>query len=469
MLAEWIRCQIEAGLGLDDPVGVVVDGAGALPSAYPVTDLVVGAMAAAGAASAELIHRLGGGLPTVHVDRRLASLWSAWSLVPDGWTVPGAWDPIAGDYRCADGRWVKLHTNAPRHRAAALGVLGLVPAGSAVPDRDAVAGSVGEWQAEALEAAVVAAGGCAAVMRTEAEWDEHPQGSSVAAEAVIAVERGATGAPSASTGSAASPGRPLAGVRVLDLTRVLAGPVATRFLAGLGADVLRVDPPVWDEPGVVPEVTLGKRCVRLDARAATGHEQLRDLLAGADVLVHGYRPGALDGLGLDAVTRAALRPGLVEVTLDAYGWTGPWAGRRGFDSLVQMSSGIAARGQDLTAAPRPVPLPVQALDHAAGYVLAAAALRGWMAALDGTGSRSRTSLARVARLLVDASRHEPGVASFAASVEPIGHEDVAVTVEETTWGPARRLRPPLRIGDGPLLRWDRPAVALGSSGSEAHW
>lgn len=359
MLAAWIRSQIEPDADPAGPIDVVVDGDGALPSAYPVTELLIGAMGAAGVASAALVRRLGGEHSPVRIDRRLASLWSAWSLVPDGWTVPGPWDPIAGDYPCAGERWIKLHTNAPRHRAAALAALGLLAAdGRPRADREAVARAVCGWDAEALETAVVDAGGCAAAMRTEAEWDAHPQGRAVATEPVTLVERGVTGVREVPPHLLATHERPLAGVRVLDLTRVLAGPIATRFLAGLGADVLRIDPPVWDEPGVVPEVTLGKRCVRVDGRSVAGRARIHDLLAGADVLVHGYRPGALDGLGLDAATRAMLRPGLVEVTLDAYGWSGPWAGRRGFDSLVQMSSGIAARGQELTGAARPVPLPV---------------------------------------------------------------------------------------------------------------
>ena len=164
---------------------------------------------------------------------------------------------------------------------------------------------------------------------------------------------------------------------MLDLTRVLAGPVATRFLAGFGADVLRIDPPEWDEPAVVPEVTLGKRCARLDARTDDGRAHLRRLLAEADVLVHGYRPGVLDSLlGVDADGRAELRPGLVEVCLDAYGWTGPWSARRGFDSLVQMSSGIAEAGMRWAGRDVPTPLPVQALDHATGYLMAAEVIDG---------------------------------------------------------------------------------------------
>src|SRR5262249_12501113 len=138
--------------------------------------------------------------------------------------------------------------------------------------------------------------------------------------------------------------RPLAGVQVLDITRVLAGPVATRFLAGLGANVLRLDPPTWDEPGVIPEVMLGQGAAHRDLRAINDKIRGYALMRAADVLVHGLRPGALDRLGLDLIRRRGLRPDMIDVALDAYGWSGPWAGRRGFDSLVQMSTGIAEAG-----------------------------------------------------------------------------------------------------------------------------
>jgi len=424
---------------------------GTLPSAFGVSDLAQASVGAAGAALAVLADGGAGRPGAVAVDRDLASAWFALSIRPEGWDLPPVWDDVAGDYPTADG-WIRLHTNAPHHRAAALAVLG-VPG-----DRAAVATEVARWSADGLEEAIVAAGGVAAAMRTASEWDAHPQGAAVAVEPLLHMTRTSAG-PVPSGPVAADPARPLAGVRVLDLTRVLAGPVATRLLAGWGADVLRIDPPDWDEPFVVPEVTLGKRCARLDLRREPERERLLQLLAGADVVVHGYRPGALDGLGLGDGTRGDARPGLVDVSLDAYGWTGPWAGRRGFDSLVQMSAGIAAAGQLAAAAERPVPLPVQALDHATGYLLAAAALTGLaLRHQDGRGSRWRASLARTARLLVDA-----GVAPSleGGGIDPAG-PDPAAPVERTAWGDARRLPAPVVV-DGVPLRWDLPAGPLGST------
>jgi len=203
----------------------------------------------------------------------------------DGWVTN--LDLRPGAYATADG-WIRLHTNAPHHRAAALAVLG-VPEEKAAVER-----AVAQWNAEALESEIVKAKGCAAAMRSMAEWARHPQGESVLREPLFAAQ--ATNDATDATWPWATD-RPLRGLCVLDLTRVLAGPVATRFLAGFGANVLRIDPPTWDEPGVVPDVTLGKRCARLDLRDSTQREIFVELLRRADVLVHGYRADALETLG----------------------------------------------------------------------------------------------------------------------------------------------------------------------------
>jgi hypothetical protein len=453
--AGWLLGQLGHALG--PPVAAVpvrLSGGGSLPSAFAVSDLAQTSMAVAGQALAALVaDATGGVLPAVTVDRDLASAWFLASIRPQGWTPPPVWDPLAGDYPTGDG-WIRLHTNAPHHRVAALSVLDVDA------DRQSVSTAVTGWRAEELETAVVAAGGAAAALRTLEGWAVHPQGRAVAGEPLLHVEPTPAGdAPDRWVGTA---DRPLAGVRVLDLTRVLAGPVATRLLAGWGAEVLRIDPPWWEEPSIVPEVTLGKRCARLDLRSPDGRDRLLDLLTGADVLVHGYRADALDGLGLGVEVRHAARPGLVDVSLDAYGWSGPWAERRGFDSLVQMSAGIADAGRRLAGADPPVPLPVQALDHAAGYLMAAACLRGLALRLaDGAGSRWRTSLARVARLLVDAGLADgTDVAGDPAAAEPVG------PVERTVWGDALRLAPAIEV-DGAPLRWSRPAGPLGAD--RPHW
>jgi crotonobetainyl-CoA:carnitine CoA-transferase CaiB-like acyl-CoA transferase len=386
------------------------------------------------------------GASGANVDRALADAWFRQSLRPVGWELPSPWDPVAGDYRASDG-WIRLHTNAPHHRAAALSVLGVEA------DREVVARAVAGWRVEDLEAAVVGAGGCAAAMHDPDGWAASEPGAAVAAEPLVALER--TG-PGPEIGWAPEAGRPLAGIRVLDLTRVLAGPVATRLLGGLGADVLRIDPPGWDEPAVVPEVTAGKRSARLDASGREGRERLTALLADADVLVSGYRDGALASLGLDRVERERIRPGLVDVALTAYGWTGPWARRRGFDSLVQMSAGIAATGMRAAGAGRPVPLPVQALDHATGWLMAAAALTGLAdRRADGRGTVARLSLARTA---VELERVRP-LETPAPAPAPEALPDAPRT---TPWGDARLLEPPLSV-EGAPVRFEVGPAPLGSA------
>ncbi len=426
---------------------LTITGEGDLPSVFAVSDLAGASVGAACLAVAELIDTRRGGHPQASVDRRLASFWFGSSIRPQGWKLPPAWDPVAGDYPAADG-WIRLHTNAPHHRAAALAVLG-VPA-----ERERVAQAVAGWTANALEDAIVQHGGCAAAMRSTAAWAAHPQGQAVAETPLLLTEHSAPGPAPRWTIPAAAP---LQGVRVLDLTRVLAGPVATRFLAGFGAEVLRIDPPGWDEPGVVPDVVLGKSCARLDLRQQTDRIIWEDLLSQADVLVHGYRPGALAGLGLDTARRRDLCPGLVDVSLDAYGWSGPWQGRRGFDSLVQMSSGIAEAGMRRMGRDRPTPLPVQALDHATGYLMAAAVVRGLTGRLaTGAGCTVRASLAGTAALLSSLPVGDQ------VALAPETPDDLAFAAEATAWGPARRVRPPCGV-EGASMHWERPATALGSA------
>ncbi|MCY0095678.1 CoA transferase [Hoeflea ulvae] len=444
MTALWAALDGEPGL----IENVQVKGEGALPSVFAVSDFAAAAIATAGLALAEWTGARSGSIADVSVDRRLASLWFGFSIAPQGWELPPVWDAIAGDYQAADG-WIRLHTNALHHRDAALSVLG------AGVEREAVAAVVASWRADELETAIVAAGGCAAAMRSRQQWAAHPQGRSVLSEPLMRMDFGAGAAKFAAGFDAA---RPLTGLKILDLTRVLAGPVATRLLAGFGADVLRIDPPGWDEGVVIPEVTPGKRCARLDLRQAGDRERFEALLAEADALVHGYRADALEALGLGADVRAQLNPGLIDVALDAYGWSGPWARRRGFDSLVQMSCGIADAGMAEAGADRPVPLPVQALDQGAGYLLAAAVVRGLtLRQTQATGSHWRTSLARVGGFLTDwplgAGRVEIGKPQRA---------DYADAIEPTDWGPALRLRSALQL-DGAAIAWERPANRLGSA------
>ncbi|KAE9632769.1 CoA transferase [Parasedimentitalea maritima] len=438
---------------LPDPATYKVTGSGQLPSAFAVTELATASLAAVGSELAGLMRamNLANQQPQITVDQRLASLWYGYSFRPSGWDMPSLWDAIAGNYQCADG-WIRLHTNLPHHRAAALQVL------DCANTRDAVTTAVRKWQGDALEGAIVDSGGVAAAMRSQPDWLAHPQGRAVTSDPLIDWVAPRTIALRPRPQATAE--RPLAGLRVLDLTRVLAGPIATRTLAGFGAEVLRIDPPGWDEPGVIPDISLGKHCTYLDLRHAQDRRTFETLLANADVLVHGYRPGALDGLGYDLEARNQLAPNLIEVTLNAYGWSGPWATRRGFDSLVQMSSGIADTGRHWAGSDSPTPLPVQALDHATGYLMAAAVLSALTAATQGNPApQARLSLARTAALLADLSKDAVG-----PDITSAQNSDFATLPEHSGWGIGQRLTAPLSLSTT-SMSWDLPASQLGTSGA----
>lgn len=454
-LSQWFFGAIWDALGGGQAPreGVHFLGEGALSSAFAVTDLAAASFAAAGAALAELMAVEGGQLPSVAVDRVLSSGWFRSALRPIGWRAPSPWHEISGAYQTADHRWLRLQANYPHLRQAILSVLG------AKATRADVAQVIARGNADELEHAIVDGGGTAAASRSLREWAEHPQGKAVGSEPLVAIARGGT-SDLAGTWHPL-PGRPLGGLRILDLTRVLAGPMGTRLLAGYGAEVLRIDPPGYEEPGSTVELTVGKRCAVLDLRTDAGRRRLLDLLSGADVLVHGYRPGALQALGLGESARAAIQPGLIEVTLDAYGWTGPWRTRRGFDTLVQVSSGIAHEEAGRVHSEEPTLMPVQALDMATGYLMAASVIRGLtLRQMTGCGSEMRCSLARTAALLVSAG-------------SPPRHPEIRLPVEGpldqtiamTPLGPAQRLVAPVRVERAPLF-WERPGEFYGSSSPE---
>lgn len=293
------------------------------------------------------------------------------------------WAPLSGDYEAADG-WVRLHANYPHHAAAIRAALGEDPR----PE-------VARLPAVEVEERVLAAGGAAAAMRTREDWLTNGPGTAIQEEPLVSIEK----IGEAPLEAARPASTPLAGVRVLDLTHVIAGPVCGRVLAAHGADVLHVTPPNWPVLlDLVRDTDFGKR----QATAELGDE-LRALVADADVFVQSYRPDSLAHKGFGPTDLAALKPGIVVVSLAAYGHTGPWRARRGFDSLVQMSSGIAAHaGMD-----KPRALPAQALDHGTGWLAAYGAMTALRRrATDGGSWHVRLSLARTAEWLHDLGRQD---------------------------------------------------------------
>jgi crotonobetainyl-CoA:carnitine CoA-transferase CaiB-like acyl-CoA transferase len=354
------------------------------------------------------------------------------------------WDRVTGDYRAADGRWVRLHCNYPHHRLTAMRAVG------AAADRASAAAAVAALPAADVEERVVAAGGCAAAMRSPDEWARHPQGQAVAGLPLVSIRR-QPGVPAPPLRVAA---RPLAGVRVLDLTQVIAGPVCGRTLAALGADVLRVGADhLPDAERLVVDTGFGKRSCHLDLRTGEGRGALAALVRECDVFVQGHRPGAIAGLGFGPEAIAELRPGAIAVSLSAYGGGGPWGSRRGFDSLVQMASGIAWEGAAAAGVDEPRPLPAQALDHATGWLAALGTIAALRRRAEEGGSWTvEVSLARTARWLDGLGRIDGLGAPDPAA------EDVAdlLAVTDSPFGRVTHVRPPGSIGETEP-RWESPA------------
>ncbi len=405
-----------------------------LASPLPVDALAQASVAAAAGAAAVLR-----GVPMPEIDAaRIGSSFRADQLMRLDGEAPGGFAPLSGFWAAANG-WVRTHANYPHHRARLLHALRL--SDDAGPDE--LAAAIASRPAEEVEDVVTAAGGIAVAVRDRTTWSSSGPGRAVAAEPLITVRR---------------PGRAGDEVprrfRVLDLTRVIAGPVATRTLALAGADVLRVDPPQLPElPAQHADTGLGKRTTFLDA----ADPRLRDLLDAADVVVTGYRPGALDRFGLAPDDLLARRPDLVVVRLDAWGWTGPWAGRRGFDSIVQAASGIAVACADPSRDDgRPGALPAQALDHATGYLAAASALLGLAERPTRGGSIRELALARTAEWLWSGPVGGLDDANRVPPVEPLRQ-----TLGRVEVPPPAVVMPGPDGGAGPSS-WAGPAHELGS-------
>lgn len=430
-----------------------------LASTLPCTTAAVAAVGAsllAGTAAVPV------GLDTRHL---AVAVRSERYLRRDGASPGAPFDPLSAFHRAADG-WIRLHANYPWHRAAALRVLGCAD------DLDAVRRAVGGWRAVELEAALHEAGGLAAACRTEDGWAAHtgtPGGAHARARDADPRTRGAHARPGHAHPErgglplverrdlAAAPARTGRGrLRVLDLTRVIAGPVATRTLAAHGAEVLRVDAPDLPELAMQAwDMLPGKRSTLVDLADRDIREEL---LRGADVVVTGYRPGALDRFGLAPEALAERHPGLVVVTLSAWGHEGPWAGRRGFDSLVQVACGIAVReaGPGWTGDTPPGALPAQLLDHATGYLVAAAALRAVAEQRRRGGTpHARLSLLGTAQWLMGLPDEEGPVAG---EVDPSPYlQDV-----DAPDGRLTLVAPPGTV-DGRPLRWGPPAPSFGTA------
>lgn len=421
-----------------------------LPAVLPVRELARATVGACSLAAAELgVSRDGGALPRVRVDEGAVAtaFVSERHLVVNG-RRPTPFAPLSGFWRTADG-WVRTHANYPHHRARLLTALG-VDTGGAPDDTGAslvepLTEALADLTALEVQERAYAAGGLAVAVAPGHDERSLMCGHPLT-EIAVAAEGGGRRLPPASL--------PASGVRVLDLTRVIAGPVATRTLALLGADVLRVDSPrLLEDTDSHIDTGSGKRSTLLDLDSFEDRSTFHGLLDSADVLVTGYRPGSLDRLGLAAGDLMDRHPGLVVAQLGTWGWSGPWARRRGFDSLVQAACGIAA--VESTPDGRPGVLPAQALDHGTGYLMAAGVLRALTERQnDGRGRLLRFSLVGTADWLL-----------HGVTAEPVGeglHEAAdRLTDTPSPYGLLRHALPPIGY-EGSPTNWAAPSTRWGT-------
>jgi len=448
-IAGWLEERARA-------VEITGDADPILPTPFRIGETSTAALAAIGLAVSDLWELRTGRRQEVAVDTRqaTASLRSGRYMRLDGAPVSTERNPVMGVYPARHGRWSYLHCNFPNHRAAALRVLG-VP-----EDHEAVRQAVAQWDALALEEAIIAANGAGGMVRTMDEWAQHPQAAAIASLPLLEIVQIGDSPPQPLPDGE----RPLSGVRVLDLTRVLAGPTCARTLAEHGADVLKITGAHLPNSRYQEYDTgHGKLSAYLDLREPTDLETLRGLVREADVFSQGYRPGTLGNRGLSPEALAQVRPGLVYVSLCAFSHVGPWASRRGFDTVVQTVSGITSRQGELFpgAAPGPQFYPVSAIDYLTGYLMAFGALVALARrAREGGSWLVRISLAQTGRWLVGRGQvPEAELKEVPQEFTPAELERWS-RVSDTPVGRLHHLGPVVRLSETPP-RWARPSVPLG--------
>ncbi|MGY8665162.1 CoA transferase [Bradyrhizobium sp. UFLA05-109] len=424
-----------------------------IPSSFRVAAAGQVSIAAAGLAAAEIWRQRTGEAQDVAVDMRHAVVEcrSERYLRVDDKPPPPAWDAIAGVYKTGDGRFVRCHTNFPHHRDAVCKVL------SCEPEREKVQAALMQWKGEDFETAAYAVGGVVALMRSYDEWMALSQARALAELPLVSIEKIGEAPPKPWPKG----GRPLSGLRVLDLSRVIAGPVAGRTLAVHGADVLLISGP---ELPAIPWLTIdtgrGKLTTFIELKSDAGRKQLCALLKEADIFSQGYRPRSLAALGFAPEDAAQINPGIVYVTLSAYSHAGPWAERRGFDSLVQTATGFNHAEGQAAGVEGPKELPAQMLDHATGYLMAFGAMMAKARqAREGGSWHVRVSLAQTGRWLWNLGRLADGLKTPdipGAAVHP-----GFIKAMPSGFGTLKAVSHSAMLSKTPA-DWLRPAMPLGS-------
>lgn len=426
-----------------------------LPSPFPLATAAAAAQAAIGFLINELWYLKTKRYQniTIKLQDVAAALLSHTYIKINGEPPTGLWDPLSGFYQTQDQRWIQLHCNFPNHRQGVVNFL------KCADERSAVESVIKNWAALELETQLSDLGLCASMVRTPLEWQTHSQGQAIAQLPLLEIIKIADSEPKPlSIGK-----RPLSGIKALDLTRVIAGPVCGKILAEHGADVLYVSSP--NLPAIEPLVIdtgFGKRSTYLDLNQTQDHQQLLDLIKDADIFSQAYRPGGLAAKGFAPAELAQINPHIICIDLTAYSHAGPWAKKHGYDSLVQCATGIVS---EQSTGEKPTHLPAQALDYIGGYLAAAGALAALKRrTLEGGSYLVRVSLAQTAHWLKSLERvaYDPQLVK-APTTSEISH---LLAKTPSPFGELEHLLPVLKLSETPAY-WDKPPMPLGTH--KAQW
>jgi crotonobetainyl-CoA:carnitine CoA-transferase CaiB-like acyl-CoA transferase len=439
------------------------EGPTVLATRFAADEAVSAAVAAGATVAADLWRLRAGEAQTVEVSTReaAASLTSyTFVHIEDPARAPPPRDPaivrsaVMGFHPTKDGRHVLLHPSFPPGTDRILRALGCVA------EPESVRAACLARTAQEIEDAVAAERGCAGVVRTPEEWDDSEQGRQLAARPPVEVIKIADSPPEPMPKAG---DMPLSGARVLDLTRVLAGPTCARTLAQYGADVLYLaSPKLPASRGFLPDTNHGKLSAWLDLEEPDGRARLAELLREADVFSQGYRTGAMERMGFGPAQLAALRPGIVYTSINCYGHEGPWRGRAGWEQLAQTVTGMAhvhggAEGPKLQ--------PGAVTDYTTGFLAAFGSLVALQRrALYGGSYLVRVSLCQTGMWVRGLGIADPSRADQAQALS--GDEIRSYMIASNGgYGPMTHLRPPVRMSATPA-RWKRPVAMLGTHPAE---
>ncbi len=409
-----------------------------LPSPFLIGEAGAAALAAVGHAASSLWQLKTGRLQTVNIsvyDAAIAQRSHNYLKKLEN-DAPDLWSPFSGFYETQDQRWVQFHCNFPNHQQGVLDFFSCT-------DKETLIQAVKQFNGADIEQMLNDRGLCASLLRTPQEWQAHSQAEAIATQPLLEIIKIGDSAPE----SLPIGDMPLSGIRVLDLSRVLAGPVCGKTLAELGANVLRISHPTL--PFILPLVMdtgFGKRNAYIDLDNPAQKQHFLELIKAGDVFLQAYRPGAFSEKGFSPQALSKLRPGIIYIDLSAYSHVGPWAHRHGYDSLVQTATGIAYEQTAENAQPQH--LPAQSLDYITGYLATFAIMEALRRrATEGGSYWIRLSLAQTAHWFTQLGR----ATEFNACKNPQA-SDIPGLLEtvNTSFGKLQHLKPVLQLSETPL-------------------